>query len=111
MHPVISMIARPRVGITAQSVWACGPRWIRGCGAVAGAAQDTGQSDGSSSDNATASARTFACVGIDSDMNGAIVLVTCQRNDSLVRLGKGADQSMVRPPYFHMSVDWRILEK
>lgn len=93
MHPVLRMITRPHVGLTAaRNVWSHRPRWTRGCEAAAGAAeQDRCTQDGSSTDTAT----TFACVGIDTDMSGGIVLVTCQRNDNIMQNGLGEGQSVV----------------
>jgi hypothetical protein len=41
----------------------------------------------------------FACLGIDTDLNGAIVIVKCIRNDDMARTGfSEAERSVVRTP-------------
>lgn len=98
MHPVLRMITHPSVALTARNVWSYPPRWTRSCEAVAGAVQDRCTKLRSSDSTEPSQISTFACVGIDSDMNGAIVLVTCRRNDSIMHSGLGEGQTMVRTP-------------
>jgi hypothetical protein len=61
---------------------------------VAVAAQDT-KHGSSTNGSAEPSNTTFACVGIDTDMNGALVLVTCQRKDGIMQSGLGEDEAVV----------------
>ena len=95
MHPVLRMITRTTAGVTARNLSLHHPRWTRGCETVASAAARDKRTQHGAPHSETSLASTFACVGIDTDMNGAVVLVTCKRNDSVMQHGLGEDETVV----------------
>lgn len=81
------MFTHLHTGISPRSAFL--GQWTRTYGPVAGATHVRHSS--SIEDPPT----PYACVGIDTDMNGAIVLLTCQRRDRIMHNGLGEGAKLV----------------